>query len=98
MMLVNVFCGPVLANGMGSRELAVETVLRQMVDFAWLLSACPDIAKAQKIILVHGEGPERYSVIGEGLAEGCCDNDWCVPVFRGALVALMERRVGDWVP
>lgn len=26
-----------------------------MVDFRWLLSSCPDLAKAEKVVLVHGE-------------------------------------------
>ena len=98
MMLIGIFCGPVLAIGVVSSELAVETVPRQMVDFAWLLSACTVIAKAQKIILVHGEGPDRYSVTCKGLVGGCCDNNWCVPVSIGALVFLMDRRVGARVP
>lgn len=26
-----------------------------MMDFKWLLSACPDLRNAQRLLLVHGE-------------------------------------------
>lgn len=32
---------------------------QKMLDFAWLLSACPDLARAERLIIVHGEGPDK---------------------------------------
>lgn len=32
-------------------------VSNYMLDFKWLLSACPDLHNAQRLLLVHGEGP-----------------------------------------
>ncbi|GAB4821749.1 hypothetical protein N2152v2_008795 [Parachlorella kessleri] len=37
-------------------EMKWALVSNYMVDLRWLLSACPDLARAQRLILVHGEG------------------------------------------
>lgn len=42
-----------------------------MLDLPWLLSACPDLAKAGRIILVHGEGPDRHAGWSGGVG-ACC--------------------------
>lgn len=35
----------------------------QMIDFAWLLSACPDLLTAGKLVVVHGEKGQRWVVL-----------------------------------
>lgn len=50
-MLKNVVCG----------DMIWVLVSNYMVDFRWLLSACPDLKKAGEVLLVHGEkSPELY--------------------------------------
>lgn len=45
MTLSSVVCG----------DMKWVLVSNYMVDFRWLLSRCPDLMKAEQILLVHGE-------------------------------------------
>ncbi len=42
----------------------------QMVDFRWLLSACPDLLKAKRLVIVHGEHG-RYAGRASTGWQGC---------------------------
>ncbi|KAG2424634.1 hypothetical protein HXX76_014359 [Chlamydomonas incerta] len=45
-------------GGVNDSAPALALVSNYMVDMGWLLSACPDLARAQQFFVVHGEPPE----------------------------------------
>ena len=38
----------------------------QMLDFRWLLGACPDLRKAGRLLVLHGEGARRCEGVQQG--------------------------------
>ncbi|KFM28974.1 Tyrosyl-DNA phosphodiesterase 1 [Auxenochlorella protothecoides] len=83
----------------------MRTVLisNYMLDFAWLLSACPDLARAERLIIVHGEGQDKAAAVARevreaGLASKTTIHQPPLPIPYGthhskAFVILFERGV-----
>ena len=79
MRLRDVVCGP----------LRSALVSNYMVDLAWLLSACPDLARASRLMLVHGERSSQRCAgrLPFGmLATETADRVFCVPAIVDAVV------------
>ncbi|EFJ50373.1 hypothetical protein VOLCADRAFT_88920 [Volvox carteri f. nagariensis] len=52
-----------------SGPLQLALVSNYMIDMGWLLSCCPDLAKARQFFVVHGEGPDAEPEMRQQAAE-----------------------------
>ncbi|RMZ54985.1 hypothetical protein APUTEX25_000502, partial [Auxenochlorella protothecoides] len=79
----------------------MRTVLisNYMLDFAWLLSACPDLARAERLIIVHGEGQDKAAAVARevreaGLASKTTIHQPPLPIPYGTHHRQEEERAG----
>ena len=51
-------------------EIEVALISNYMIDFPWLISACPELMMAKRIIVAHGQDPSAMTAEVERFTAG----------------------------